>query len=162
MVITYYSREKDQPGKVANSFRGQLNRENEYFPVSSPFAPGKIWSRETSSAAPSRASLLILHTQAESSGAYSRDSSRFPWQAASIYLLIPPYAIIGSVPSFRVTQLLTDGVHCHESAQGRSSSPQVSVVPVTGAAAVAGLTMDQLMCDSRFPYPLLVYSGHVV
>ena len=25
---------KDQPGKVANSGRGQLNRENEYFPVS--------------------------------------------------------------------------------------------------------------------------------
>ena len=23
----------DQPGKVANSARGQLNRENEYFPV---------------------------------------------------------------------------------------------------------------------------------
>ena len=24
---------KDQPGKVANSARGRLNRENEYFPV---------------------------------------------------------------------------------------------------------------------------------
>ena len=24
---------KDQPGKVANPARGQLNRENEYFPV---------------------------------------------------------------------------------------------------------------------------------
>ena len=28
-----YSKSMDQPGKVANSARGQLNRENEYFPV---------------------------------------------------------------------------------------------------------------------------------
>ena len=32
MVITY-SKGKDQPGKVANPARGQLNRENEYLPV---------------------------------------------------------------------------------------------------------------------------------
>ena len=33
MVMTY-SKGKDQPGKVANPARGQLNREeNEYFPV---------------------------------------------------------------------------------------------------------------------------------
>ena len=31
MVITY-SKSKDQPGKVANPARGQLNRENCYFP----------------------------------------------------------------------------------------------------------------------------------
>ena len=37
-----------------------------------------------------------LHTQAES-GAYSRDSSRFPWRRPFIYLK-SPYAI-GSVPS---------------------------------------------------------------
>ena len=40
----------------------------------SPFA--RIRSRETGSAVPSRVSLLILYTQAES-GAYSGDSSRF-------------------------------------------------------------------------------------
>ena len=32
MVITY-SKTMDQPGKVANPARGQLNRENEYFSV---------------------------------------------------------------------------------------------------------------------------------
>ena len=32
MVITY-SKGKDQPGKVANPTRGQVKRENEYFPV---------------------------------------------------------------------------------------------------------------------------------
>ena len=33
MVITY-CKSKDQPGKVAIPARGQLNKENEYFPVS--------------------------------------------------------------------------------------------------------------------------------
>ena len=28
-----YSKSVDQPGKVANPARGQLNKENEYFPV---------------------------------------------------------------------------------------------------------------------------------
>ena len=28
-----YSKGKDQPGKVVNPARGQLNRKNEYFPV---------------------------------------------------------------------------------------------------------------------------------
>ena len=28
-----YSKSMDRPGKVANPARGQLNRENEYFPV---------------------------------------------------------------------------------------------------------------------------------
>ena len=32
MVITY-GKSKDQPGKFANPARGQLDRENEYFPV---------------------------------------------------------------------------------------------------------------------------------
>ena len=35
MVITY-NKSKDQPGKVANPARGQLNRENEFFPVPVP------------------------------------------------------------------------------------------------------------------------------
>ena len=47
----YIQQSMDQPGKVANSARP-----------------------ETSSAVPSRVSLLNLHTRAES-GAYSRDSS---------------------------------------------------------------------------------------
>ena len=47
----------DQPGKVANPARGQLNRENEYFPVR--VSRLRIWSRETGSAVPSRVSLLI-------------------------------------------------------------------------------------------------------
>ena len=32
-MVIKYSKSMDQPGKVANPARGQLNRENEYFPV---------------------------------------------------------------------------------------------------------------------------------
>ena len=81
-----------QPGKVANPARGQLNREND---------------RETGSAVPSRVSLFILHTQAES-GAYLRDFSRVPRRRPFIY--------IKTVIRHRVTQLRTDGIHCRESA----------------------------------------------
>ena len=47
----------DQPGKVANPARGQLNRKNEFslVPVTTCL---RIWSREMGSAVPSRASLL--------------------------------------------------------------------------------------------------------
>ena len=65
----------DQPGKVASAARDQLNRGNEYFPV--PVRASKFGLARRGLAVPSRASLLILHTQAEA-GAYSRDSSRFP------------------------------------------------------------------------------------
>ena len=30
---TYYCRSMDQPGKATNPARGQVNRENEYFPL---------------------------------------------------------------------------------------------------------------------------------
>ena len=52
-----YIKSKDQPGKVANPARGQLNRENKTF--SCPRSRLRIWSRETGSAVPSRVSLLI-------------------------------------------------------------------------------------------------------
>ena len=32
-IVITYSKNKDQPGKVVNPTRGQLNRNNEYFPV---------------------------------------------------------------------------------------------------------------------------------
>ena len=86
-----YSKSIVQPGKVANPARGQLtNVENGYFPVCVR-SRLKNWSRETSSAVPSRVSLLIHHTQKAESGAYSRDSSRFPWRRRSFIYTIPPY-----------------------------------------------------------------------
>ena len=59
----------DQPGKVANPARRQLNRENEYLSV------------------PSRVRLLILYTQVES-GACSWDSSPFLRRCLFIYTAI--------------------------------------------------------------------------
>ena len=69
---------------VGNPARGQLNRENEHFPVL-PFAPVKLVSRD-GFGRPVSASLLILHTQAEF-GPYTG----FPpiSAAASIYLFTP-------------------------------------------------------------------------
>ena len=40
----HIQQEKDEPGKVANSARGQLNRKNEHFSLSS-FAPENLVSR---------------------------------------------------------------------------------------------------------------------
>ena len=143
----------DHPGKVANPARGQLNRKNEY-----PLCPRtrlRIWSRQTASVIPSRVSLLILHTLAEP-GAYSWDSFRFPRRRPFIYLNI--HTPSGQSRVYRVTQLRTDGVHCRESADTR---PVVlEVISVTGAA-ILQVTMDQLMCASLVPRPLLVRSGRV-
>ena len=81
----------DQPGKVANPARGQLNRENN-IPLS-PCVPENLVSRDGFSR-PVPRQPAHLHTQAES-GAYLRDSSRVPRRRP---FMKPPYAI-GSVPS---------------------------------------------------------------
>ena len=58
---TYSKSSMDQPGKVANPARGQLNREEKTNPCSRSCLG--VWSRETGletgSAVPSRVSLLI-------------------------------------------------------------------------------------------------------
>ena len=64
----------DQPGKVANPARGQLNREN-IIPLS-PCVPDNLVSRDGFSR-PVPRQPAHLHSQAES-GAYLRDSSRVP------------------------------------------------------------------------------------
>ena len=56
-------------------FAWSAEQVNCFFPR--PSSRLRIWSRETESVVLSRVSLLMLHTQVES-GAYSRDSSRFP------------------------------------------------------------------------------------
>ena len=72
----------DQAGNAANPVRGRLN----IFPC--PRSSLRIWSRTTGSTVPPRASLLVLHTQAES-GAYSRGSSRFPRRRSFIHRHLP-------------------------------------------------------------------------
>ena len=118
---------------------------------------GNPTARDLTHYVPSRVSLLILHTQAES-GAFSRDSSRFRWRRPSIYL--NGHAALGQSRVYRVTQLRTGGVHCRESA---GTGPVVlKAVPVTsGAATFLQVTMDRLMRAYLFPHPHLVQSGHV-
>ena len=71
-------------GKFANpARRGQLNKENKYFPAS-PFAPENLVSRD-GFASPVPRHLAHLQTQAEYD-AYMRDSSPFPRRRPFIYL----------------------------------------------------------------------------
>ena len=100
----------DQPGKVANPARGQLNRENN-IPLS-PCVPENLVSRDGFSR-PVPRQPAHPHTQAES-GAYLRDSSRVPRRRPFIYL--NRHTPSGQSRVYRVTQLRTDGVHCREAA----------------------------------------------
>ena len=104
-----YTKSMDQPGKVANPARGQLNRENGYFPV----RVRTIWSRETGSAVPSRVSLLISVPRLN-----LELTSWIPFEfRGGVHLFIlNRHTPSGQSRVYRVTQLRTDGVHCRESA----------------------------------------------
>ena len=100
----------DQPGKVANFSRGQLNRENEYF--LSAFAPENLVSQD-GFGNPVLRQPAHLHNHAES-GDFLRYSSRFPRQR-------PLFILNRHTPScqsrvYRFTQLRTKGVYCRKSA----------------------------------------------
>ena len=75
----------------------------------------RVWSRKLGSAVPSRVSLLILHTQAES-GAYLRDStplSRFPLRF--------PLTVMrhrATLEFIRSRNCVTDDVHYRDPTQG--------------------------------------------
>ena len=71
VCMVTYSKSVDQPGKVANPARGQLNREAEY--SLSAFVLESLASRD-GFGSPVPRQLARLYTQAES-GAYLRDPS---------------------------------------------------------------------------------------
>ena len=126
----------DQPGKVANPARGQLNRKNN-IPLS-PCMPENLVSRDGFSR-PVPRQPAHLHTQAES-GTYLRDSSRVPRRRP---FMTSPYAI-GSVPSlsghahaYRWRSL--PRVRRHGASKPQGSSERVLPWQVT---------MDQLICAS--------------
>ena len=117
----------------------------------------RIWSRETGSAVPSRVSLPILHTWAESSIIYVMLSHGIPPDfLGGVHLQhLNCHTPSGQYRVYRVTQLRTNGVHCRESAG--TGPVALKVVPVTGAA-FSGFTMDQFMCASLFSFlPLVLY-----
>ena len=101
----------DQPGKVANPARVQLNREVN-IPLSALFVPDNLVSRD-GFGSPVRRRPAHLHTQAEYN-VYLRYSSRVPRRRPYIYL--NRHTPSGQSQVYRVTQLRTDDVHCRESA----------------------------------------------
>ena len=126
----------DQPGKVANPARGQLNRENN-IPLS-PCVPENLVSRDGFSR-PVPRQPAYLHTQAES-GAYLRDSSRVPRRRP---FMKPPYAI-GSVPSLSSHAIAyrwrsLPRVRRHRASKSQGSSERVLPWQIT---------MDQLIFAS--------------
>ena len=130
--------EYDQPGKVANPARGQLNRENN-IPLS-PCVPENLVSRDGFSR-PVPRQPAHLHTQAES-GAYLRDSSRVPRRRP---FMKPPYAI-GSVPSLSGHAIAYRWRSLPRVRRHRASKPQGSSERVLPWQ----ITMDQLICASPF------------
>ena len=117
-----YSKSMDQPDKVANPARDQVNRENSYFPVRVRAGEFGL-ARRVRQASPVPRQSAHLHTQAES-GAYLRDSSRFPRRRPFIYLK-SPYAI-GSVPSFSDHATAYRWRSLPRVRRHRASKPQVS------------------------------------
>ena len=109
MVMTS-SKSKDQPGKVANPARGQLNRKMNSSLTS--FAPENLVSRD-GFGSPVLRQPAHLHTQAKS-GAYLRDSFRVSRRRP--FICFNRHTPSGQSRVYRVTQLRTDDVHCRESA----------------------------------------------
>ena len=126
----------DQPGKVANPARGQLNRENN-IPLS-PCVSENLVSRDGFSR-PVPRQPAHLYTQAES-GVYLRDSSRVPRRRP---FMKSPYAI-GSVPSLSGHAIAYRWRSLPRVRRHRASKPQGSsewVLPWQ-------ITMDQLIFAS--------------
>ena len=123
----------DQPAKVANPARGQLNRENN-IPLS-PCVPENLVSRDGFSR-PVPRQPAHLHTQAES-GAYLRDSSRVPRRRP---FMKTPYAI-GSVPSLSGHAIAYRWRSLPRVRRHRASKPQGSSKRVLPWQ----ITMDQLI-----------------
>ena len=139
----------DQPGKVANSARGQLKRENEYFPVpvrarEFGLARQVRLSRPASACSFSTVRLNLVFAHGIP-----------PDFRGGVHLSIPPSAI-GSVPS-----LSGHAIACRWSSLPkfcRPGSVVLKVVPVTGAA-FSGFTMDQFMCVRlSFTTPNIIFN----
>ena len=128
----------DQPGKVANPARDQLNWEHNYSSVP-PCVPENLVSRDGFSR-PVPRQPAHLHTQAES-GAYLRDFSRVPRRRS---FMKPPCAI-GSVPSSSGHAIAYRWRSLPRARRHRASKPQ-GIVPKR--VLPWQVTMDQLICAS--------------
>ena len=124
-----FQQSMNQPGKVANPARGQLNRKACMMFFLFPFAPDNLVSRDG------------FGRPVPCQAAHSKFSVRLnlvltqgipPDFRGGFHLFISSTAIrrqpSGQSRVYRATQLRTDGVHCRESAirRHRASSPQGS------------------------------------
>ena len=126
----------DQPGKVANPARGQLNREKK---IPCPRACLRIWSRETGSAVPSRVSLIISILRLNLVLTYG-----IPLEfRGGVHFMKPPYAI-GSVPSLSGHAIAYRWRSLPRVRRHRASKPQGSSERVLPWQ----ITMDQLIFAS--------------
>ena len=148
-VITW-GRSMDQPGMVANPAHGQLNRENEYFPVPVCAREFGLARRVRQPCPASACSFSTLRVNLVLTHGIPPDFR------GGVHLFIPPYAI-GSSPSlsghaiaYRWRSL--PRVHRH-----RASSPQGS--SSNGCCLRRSHHGPINVCPS-FPRPLLVCSGH--
>ena len=128
-----YSKSMDQPGKVANPARGQLN-----FPC--PRSRLRIWSCETGSAVPSRISLLIsiLRLNLVVTHGIPLDFR------GGVSLFKPPYAI-GSVPNLSCHAIAFRWRSSPRVGRHRASKPQGSSERVV---LLRQVTISQLTCAS--------------
>ena len=129
----------DQPGKVANPARGQLNRKMNI--SLSAFAPENLVSRDGFGSPAPRQPACYLHTQAESD-AYLRDSSRVSRRRPFLYFK-SPYAI-GPVPSLSGHAIAYRWLSLPRVRRHRASKPQGSSERVLPCQ----VTIDQLICAS--------------
>ena len=125
-IVTHiYSKGLHQPGnKVAGPARGQLNRENEYFPVR-VLVPENLVSRGGFGSPVPRQS-AHLHTVLRLNLMLTYGIP--PEFRGGVYLFVYNRHTPASGQSrvYRVKQLLrTDGVHCRESAGTGSVNPKV-------------------------------------
>ena len=155
MVMVMYGHHVEQEygstGSGCQSYSWSAGQEKTIFPC--PRLQLRIWSRETGSAVPSRVSLLILHTQAES-GAYSRDSHTF---RGGVNLFIPPTAI-GSVPSLSSHKITYRWRSLSRVRRHRAERPQGSS---NNGCCLFRFHNGPFFCASLFPHPLLVCSGRI-
>ena len=126
----------DQSGNAANPARGQLNRKRNI--SLSPFVPENLVSRERFGRPVPRQSAHV-HPQVES-GAYSRDSSRFPRRRLFIYTAKCHRV---SPEFYQVTQLRNDAA---------GAGPVVlKVVPAATGVAFSGITHGPIHVRVSFP-----------
>ena len=114
-------------------------------------------ARQVRQSIPSRVSLLILYTPAES-GAYSQeDFSRFPRRRRLFSFIVHNHRVS---PEFtRACKYVPISFTTEGRRRRRVSSPQGSS---SNDAAFSGVTIDHFLCASPFLYLILVRHNHIL